>query len=728
MLTTEMNRCLEDANFLASNLGQREVDVWHVAVALLSDADVSAAIRSLGVDPELALARIMSSYGADPKSHFNWEEEIAASSPTPSVGVTSLARASFDYAQKRNQDKVTPVFFLRSILRFNGGVPGEVLTSMGLSSVAIDEWLDRHERAKALRAREIPAELSEYCRDLVLEAVDGKLDPVIGRDAQIARIASILKRRKKNNPILVGEPGVGKTAVVEGLARLIAEGSAGQGLGDARILALDVARIIGGTKHRGDLEQRLQAILDRLAEDRSLILFIDETHVIVGGASGMTDASNLLKPALASGRIRCIGATTHGEYAKYFDADPALARRFLAVNVPEPTPQEAAVILERMVPEYSSHHGVTYDPRAVKAALDLTVRYLLSRRLPDKALDALDEAGALASRRGDATVTERHVLEILSETCGPSIQAASLDAAMIGKSLSDVVRGQDEACSAVAALMARSASPFASHRGTRASIMISGGCGTGKKLLIGTLAHALGLPVHHLDMSEYRQEHTVSRLIGPPPGYVGFGSGGRLTEIARRNPSCVIFLDRMEAAHPDVHAIVAQAIKNGVLTDTSERVVSFKGAIVVMAVRTEDEEGGSFGFMSKPDKRETEGLDKKFSPDFLDLIDLTVDLSPLAKPALRRIAEDMADALVRRLADKGVGVSIESDVIDAVVEEVAAAGKGARPMAKVFRKMVENPVIDHASFLPTDGDGAEITVAAKGVVVNAMQLQGSSAA
>jgi len=723
MLTTEMNRCVENATFLAARLGRREVEVGHLVIAILENEEVASSLRAFGVNPAKALGPLLAHYASEAGSATDVFE--LTNGPSPSTDMKTLIRVSIDYAFKRGCEAVSPMVFLWAVLRYNGGLPGQSLSGLGLSSATVEGLLDSQERLLALKGRALPEAVLEYCRDLVMEAAEGRIDPVIGREAQVDRCAGILRRRKKNNPILIGEPGVGKTAVVEGLACMIAEGRAGRGLEDARILSLDVAKIIGGTKHRGDLEQRLKDIISHLEADRSLVLFIDETHVIVGGASGMADATNLLKPALASGSIRCIGATTHGEYAKYFDADPALARRFQAVEVPEPSPEEAVAILEGSLASYARHHGVTYGPGAVRAAVDLTVRYVLSRRLPDKALDALDEAGAFASMNRHAEVSELHVTEVVSRMCGRKIAASASGSDALAASITSVVRGQDAACTSVARLVSRSTSPLAATEGMTATILLSGGAGTGKELLARTMADALGIPAHALDMSEFRQEHTVSRLIGPPPGYIGHGNGGRLTEMARRNPSCVIILDNMDAAHHDVHSIIYQAMKHGFLTDTSERIVSFRGVILVMIARTEQKEAASFGFRPQAGGKPDDVLSRLFPDGFLDLVDLTVELAPVGRQTLVQIASDLSQSLRGRLSAKGIDLEVSPALLDTVVDETLSHGTGARRMQRIFKRLVEDPVIDAAS---GPGEDRRWHLSTDGITVMQTQDQGSFAA
>lgn len=722
MLTTEMEHCVENATFLAVRLGQKEVEVGHLVIAILEDANSAAALRSIGLAPTQALGPLLSHYAEE--AGRCTDALGTAEGPSPSNDLKALIRVSVDYAAKRGLQGVTPLAFLWSVLRFNGGVPGQALSGLGITSRSLEPLISRQERVATLKAKTLPGAILEFCRDLVMESIDGRIDPVVGRDEQVTRCAGILRRRKKNNPILIGEPGVGKTAIVEGLAHLIAEGRAGFGMNDARILSLDVAKIIAGTRHRGDLEQRLRDIISHLEDDRSLILFIDETHVIVGGASGMTDASNLLKPALASGRIRCIGATTHGEYAKYFDADPALARRFQTVDVPEPSPEEAVAILDKSLDAYSRHHGVNYSDEAATAAVDLTARYVLTRKLPDKALDALDEAGVLASMRGEPTVMASHVSEVVSRMCGRRILGVGKTALEIRDAITSVVRGQDDACESVARLVSRSRSPLAASKGMTATILLSGGPGTGKELIARTMAGSLGLPVQYLDMSEYKQEHTVSRLIGPPPGYIGHGNGGRLTEAARRNPSCVLILDNMDAAHPDVHSIIAQAMRHGFLTDTSERIVSYRGVILVMIVSTEDTEGGSFGFTPQS-RTDTDGnMTRLFSSGFLDLVDLTLDLKPIGRETLLRIAHDMYESLKNRLSAMGIRITVSSHVLEAIVDETLSYGTGARRMRRIFKGMVEDRLLDAAE-TEQIGHASSLHLTTEGVVVRQLHDQGA---
>lgn len=711
MLSQGMNRCVEAAHVIAGGSETDRIDTRHLVMAALDDPEVGEALKFLGND-SANLKRLLSACWPDgpaPGSRSSKSFHI-------SEEAMGLLRKAALLAQGSPTEEITPIGFLRAFLHDGTEAsPLLIMNHSGLTTEGIDRWVAGRNRLKAIQAREIPQSLRGFCTDLVMEALKGRIDAVHGREEEIASVTRILRRRKKNNPILVGEPGVGKTAVVEGLALMIADGSVGEGLKDARILSLNLASFISGTKNRGDLEERLNEIIRQLEQDPTLILFIDEIHVLVGGSSALADAANLLKPSLASGRVRCIGATTHGEYARYFDSDPAMARRFLSVDVTEPTREKAFVIVSKASTGYAAHHRVTYTEEAIRASVDLSIRHLLTRRLPDKAIDMIDEAGVIAVSEGKTEVTMDHVARAVSRACGRNVTGGMIDASELATFLRGMVRGQDQHCKAVADVMARADSPLAAARGTRASIMLTGPSGSGKNHLANAVGKALGLVVHRLDMGEFRAENNVTRLIGPPPGYVGYGGGGLLTEFARRTPACVILLDNLDIAHPDVHSIIGQVVETGTLRDTSGREVSFGGVVLMMtaAIKAEDEK--SFGF-SPAASASTDSIERRFDPSFIQGLDLVVHLSRLGRQSLKRIVLDMIEGLSKRARERGLAVDVDEEIIDVVVEEAHAEAAGAKPLARIFRRVIENPFLDRgilsASAAPTNVIGLTAAVSA----------------
>jgi ATPases with chaperone activity, ATP-binding subunit len=704
MLTTGLQELIDTAYSLAIAQGIRMITADLVVLACMDCPEVRTSIGEVTareIENDLRKAVLADS------------DHSMSMAPICSPDVTAILTFASKYAKERGFRAVSPAMFVRAAVFQGFGKARGIFTQHGVSIESLDASIAEHERVKEIACHRVPDALARFCTDLVAEAAGGRLSPVYGREEQVARIGEILQRKKKNNPMLIGEPGVGKTAIVEGFAVDVIRGHVAPGLEGTRILALNVAALMGGTRNRGDLEERLNDMIQALEANPHCVLFIDEIHVLVGGLSGFADAANILKPALASGRIRCIGATTHGEYAKYFDSDPALARRFLTVDVPEPTPAEAMTILERVAEDYGRHHRVAYDPSAVRAAVDLSVKHLLTRRLPDKAIDILDEAGVMVSTAGMEKVTQRHVEAIVSRMCGRDISGDGPGREAIRSTLCSIVRGQDDACDRVAAVLARSGGRFAKAEGARAAILLHGASGTGKSLMAAAIGKALGLPVRTLDMREFRFDHTVSRLIGSPPGYVGHGTGGILTEMARREPACVILLDRLEMAHPDVISIIAQAIERGVLTDTSGRIVSFGGVIFVMTTGEDSANRRMIGFSRKPE--ETFGSPpKEIAPDFLASLDLVVELRPLSRDALLQIAKDHVRDLADRLGRERITLSVDDTLIEEVVDEVQAAGSGARAMRSVFRRIIEDPVLERAGAVAI-GDGASIVASSTGV-------------
>ena len=669
MISTALSRVISSAASFASRIGSPSTDMVHVLLALLDEAEVKSDLRNRGV------------------SHSQLRD-----------GLLKILDGREPNPPQDSRLKLSPLTLLtveRALAKNHLAGPREVLDE--LWEVDLDMMPDFEAVALLRRAaggmqEPLPETIARYCTDLVEQARAGRIDPVIGREDQIGRVQEILGRRKKNNPILLGEPGVGKTAVVEGLALRIADGEAEPALSGMRILSLDVGALVGGTRNRGDFEERLTALVSELSTSKSFVLFVDEVHTLVGATSGATDAANLLKPALQSGAIRCIGATTHGEYAKYFDADPAMARRFQPVVVPEPTRSEAVDIITRLLPTYSGHHGVAYPESVAASAVDLSTRYVLTRHLPDKAIDVIDEAGAIASARRLRQVTEDIIHEVVTRMSGVKT-AHSLDDGGFAERLADKVKGQPEAVLRIARAVVRANAGLGRDGRARCALLFAGPDGSGKRFAAAEVARLQGLPVHRFDMSEYREHHTVSRLVGSPPGYVGYGAGGQLTEAVRRNPTCVVFLDRIDLAHPNVAAIVVQAIETGMLTDSSGRQVSFSGATVIMTA-VEEAESTPIGFRhAGREEREFAG---SLDSEVVECADAVVRFRPLDEKAMQEIAEAKLGALADRLLRQGVGINAAPEVAAAVAAQAASAGGGGKAIDRAFRRLVEDPLLDTA--------------------------------
>ena len=567
-------------------------------------------------------------------------------------------------------------------------------------------------------AEEKKLDIEEFAYDLTQAARDGKLDPVVGRDTEISRVIEILGRRKKNNPMLIGEPGVGKSAIVEGIAQKIASGNISAALAKKRILSLDIASVVAGTKYRGDFEKRLKAIIKEAAENPDLILFIDEFHTIVGagGASGSLDAANMLKPALARGEFQCIGATTLDEFTKIVEKDGALDRRFQKIVVEPTGVTESIEILKHLKPKYEEFHGITYTDEAVEAAVRLTDRYISDKSLPDKAIDALDEAGsmvrlALARKKGSAkTVDAEDIASVVSKMTGiPVNKVAESEGNRIVKMrrrLQDRIIGQDEAIETVVKAIQRNRAGLKDPNRPIGTFLFFGPTGVGKTQLARTLAEYLFDSEDNLvriDMSEYMEKYSVSRLIGAPPGYVGYEEGGQLSERVRRKPYSVVLLDEIEKAHPDIFNLLLQVMDEGRLTDSNGRTVDFKNTIVIMTSnvgsREVEEYGNGIGFATAGknvdvDRRSVveKAVKKAFPPEFINRVDGQVYFRSLNKEAIEQIIDIELKDLRERALAAGYKLSITPSAKRFVADAGYDPAYGARPLKRAIVRYVEDPV------------------------------------
>jgi ATP-dependent Clp protease ATP-binding subunit ClpC len=649
--------------------------------------------------------------------------------------------------------------------------------------------------------------LDEFARDLTAMAREGRLDPVVGREREIGRVIRILSRRTKNNPVLVGEPGVGKTAIVEALAQRIAKGDVPQDLAQKRILALDLAAVVAGTKYRGEFEERLKRIMKEIAVSGGIILFIDEIHTVVGAGSaeGTIDASNMLKPALSRGEIQCIGATTLDEFRKRFEKDAALERRFQSVLVEEPTPAEAVEILEGVKERYEDFHGVAYTPRALEAAVELARRYVADRFLPDKAIDLLDEAGALkkvgsparppeleeieeeikrltedklalvstqnyeraaevrdkvrrlkarletikaemeaSGRRERALVTEEEIREVLSEATGiPLARLAENDAERLLRLEEELHRrvvGQDEAIGAIASAIRRSRAGVSDGRRPLGSFIFLGPTGVGKTLVAKSLAEYLfgsEDALIRIDMSDFMERHNASRLVGSPPGYIGYEEGGMLTERVRRRPYSVVLFDEIEKAHPEVFNLLLQLLEEGELRDNLGHTVSFRTSVIIMTSNAGAREISSGGLGFKPEERllsyaeikssALSELKRRFNPEFVNRVDDIVVFRPLDKEEARKILELLSSELARRLAERGIALDVKESAKAYLAERGYDPAYGARPMRRLLQSRIEDRLAEEilAGRLPP-GATAVVDVKKGELVVTSKRITSGS--
>lgn len=557
-----------------------------------------------------------------------------------------------------------------------------------------------------------PSALGSYTINLNQMAEQGRVDPLIGRAVEIERMVQVICRRRKNNPLLVGEAGVGKTALAEGLAKMIVDGEVPEVLNDATIWALDLGALIAGTKYRGDFEKRLKAVIAELREKDNAILFIDEIHTIIGAGAasgGVMDASNLIKPVLSSGDFRCIGSTTYHEFRGIFEKDRALARRFQKIDVTEPTVDETIDILKGLKSRFEEHHKVTYTDAAIEAAAKLAGKHINDRHLPDKAIDVIDEAGARErlkpQEKRAKTIDVDQIEEVVAKMARiPPRHVTTSDKDALKKldrDLKMVVFGQDEAIDALSAAIKMSRSGLANPDKPIGSFLFSGPTGVGKTEVTRQLSHIMGIELIRFDMSEYMEAHSVSRLVGAPPGYVGFDQGGLLTESVTKTPHAVLLLDEIEKAHPDVYNILLQIMDHGTLTDTNGREADFRNVVLVMTTNAGAEliSRRSIGFAPQDHTMDAgEAIRRTFTPEFRNRLDAVIQFRPLKMDVVLRIVDKFIIELETQLQEKHVSLTVDDAARRWLAEQGFDEKMGARPMARVIQEHIKRPLADELLF------------------------------
>jgi ATP-dependent Clp protease ATP-binding subunit ClpA len=576
-------------------------------------------------------------------------------------------------------------------------------------------------------AREAGASLEQYAVNLNVLAREGRIDPLIGRAAELERVAQVLCRRRKNNPLLVGEAGVGKTAIVEGLARMIVQGEAPEALANSTIYSLDLGSLVAGSKYRGDFEKRLKGVLAELARKPDAILFIDEIHTIIGAGSasgGAMDASNLIKPALAKG-LRCIGSTTHQEFRQIFEKDAALTRRFQKIDVPEPSSEETLAILKGLRAGFEAHHRVSYTDAALEAAVRLSERHINDRHLPDKAIDVIDEAGArarLAGRQG-AVIDQDEIEEIVARMARiPAQQVSSTDRDVLrnlDRNLRMVVYGQDAAVDQLVTAIKLARSGLRSADKPIGSFLFAGPTGVGKTEVARQLARLLGIGLLRFDMSEYMERHAVSRLIGAPPGYVGHESGGLLTEAVHKQPHAVLLMDEIEKAHPDLFNVLLQVMDRGKLTDANGREVDFRHVILIMTSNAGAQESAraSVGFTRQDHSGDAmEVIKRSFSPEFRNRLDAIILFNPLSERDIAQVVDKLLLELEHQLEEKGVHLVVSEAARRWLADKGYDAQMGARPMARLIQEQIKRPLAEELLFGQlVEGGEARVECSADGL-------------
>ncbi len=562
--------------------------------------------------------------------------------------------------------------------------------------------------------------LDAYCVNLNKKAKDGRIDPLIGREPEVQRTIQVLCRRQKNNPLLVGDPGVGKTAIAEGLARKIVKGEVPDVLADATVFALDMGTLLAGTRYRGDFEERLKQVMKEIEQHKKAILFIDEIHTVIGAGAtsgGAMDASNLLKPALAQGTLRCIGSTTYKEYRQYFEKDRALVRRFQKIDVNEPSIPDAVEIMKGLKPYFEEFHKIRYTSDAVKAAVELSARYIHDRKLPDKAIDVIDETGAsqmlLPESRRKKTIGVKEIEATIATMARIPPKTVSKDDAEVLQHLEETLRrvvyGQDKAIAVLSSAIKLARAGLRDGEKPIGSYLFSGPTGVGKTEVARQLAVSLGVEMVRFDMSEYMERHTVSRLIGAPPGYVGFDQGGLLTDAVDQHPHCVLLLDEIEKAHPDIYNILLQIMDHGKLTDHNGKQIDFRNVILIMTTNAgaSDMAKAAFGFhRSKREGDDTEAINRLFAPEFRNRLDAIVPFAHLPEEVIIKVVDKFVMQLEAQLADRNVTIELTDEARKWLVERGYDEAMGARPMARVIQQTIKTPLADEVLFGRLKNGGA----------------------
>ncbi len=559
-----------------------------------------------------------------------------------------------------------------------------------------------------------PAEsaLAKYCVDLNAKARKGDVDPLIGRDSEVERCIQVLCRRRKNNPLLVGDPGVGKTAIAEGLARKIVSGETPEVLSNATIFSLDMGALLAGTRYRGDFEERLKAVVTELENHDDAVLFIDEIHTVIGAGAtsgGAMDASNLLKPALQGGKLRCMGSTTYKEFRQHFEKDRALARRFQKIDVSEPSVEDSVKILKGLKPYFEEHHEIKYTADAIKTAVELSARYMSDRKLPDKAIDVIDEAGAaqhlVPESRRRKTIGVKEIEAVIAKIARIPPKNVSRDDAEVlrdlNASLKRVVFGQDNAIEALASAIKLARAGLREPEKPIGNYLFAGPTGVGKTEVAKQLADTLGVELLRFDMSEYMEKHAVSRLIGAPPGYVGFDQGGLLTDGVDQHPHCVLLLDEIEKAHPDVFNILLQVMDHGTLTDHNGRSVDFRNVILIMTSNAgaSDMAKAAIGFgRDKREGEDTAAIERTFTPEFRNRLDAVVSFAPLGKDVILQVVEKFVLQLEAQLMDRNVVIELTTPAAEWLADKGYDDKMGARPLGRVIQEYIKKPLAEELLF------------------------------
>ncbi|MFC2953503.1 ATP-dependent Clp protease ATP-binding subunit ClpA [Marinicaulis aureus] len=719
-----LDECLHSAIALATERDHELATLEHLLLALTDDRDAAAVMRACNVDVDL-LRRQLYEFIENELANLKLENGEQAK---PTASFQRVIQRAVIHVQSSGREEVTGANVLVALFAERESHAAHFLQAQDMSRFDAVNYISHgiakrpgESQPKSPRGVSEEAEASQnqkesaleaYCVDLNAKARSGKIDPLIGRDAEVERSIQVLCRRRKNNPLLVGDPGVGKTAIAEGLALKIVDEDVPEVLAKSTIYSLDMGALLAGTRYRGDFEERIKAVLKELEDHEDAILFIDEIHTVIGAGAtsgGAMDASNLLKPALQSGALRCMGSTTYKEYRQHFEKDRALARRFQKIDVVEPTKDDTVKILMGLKPYFEEHHKLKYTDEAIIAAAELSSKYMTDRKLPDKAIDVIDEAGArqmlFPEDKRVKLIDEPEIEEVVAKMARiPPKSVSKSDTERLqklGEDLRRVVYGQDEAIDQLAAAIKLSRAGLREPEKPIGSYLFAGPTGVGKTEVAKQLGLVMGVELVRFDMSEYMERHTVSRLIGAPPGYVGFDQGGLLTDAIDQHPHCVLLLDEIEKAHPEIFNILLQVMDNGQLTDANGRKVDFRNVIIIMTTNAGASDAAKFaiGFAGGKKTDETEAAIKKmFTPEFRNRLDAVIQFAGLSQAIINRIVEKFVLQLEAQLADRGVTFELSEEATRWLAERGFDDEMGARPLARVIQEHVKKPIADEILF------------------------------
>ena len=728
-----LEQAIHAALALANSRSHEFATLEHLLLALIDEPDAARVMKACSVDTEELRQKLVEYVDTD---LANLVTDIEGSEAVPTAAFQRVIQRAAIHVQSSGRTEVTganvlvaifaeresnAAYFLQEqdMTRYDAvnfiahGVAKDPAYGESRPVSGAQDVEDEQQGAEtAQEADQKESALGKYCVDLNEKARLGDVDPLIGRESEVERCIQVLCRRRKNNPLLVGDPGVGKTAIAEGLARKIVSGETPEVLSESTIYSLDMGALLAGTRYRGDFEERLKAVVSELEDHPDAILFIDEIHTVIGAGAtsgGAMDASNLLKPALQGGKLRCMGSTTYKEFRQHFEKDRALSRRFQKIDVVEPSVEDSVKILKGLKPYFEDHHSIKYTADAIKTAVELSARYITDRKLPDKAIDVIDEAGAaqhlVVESRRRKTIGTKEIEAVVAKIARIPPKNVSKDDAEVLRdlenSLKRVVFGQDNAIEALSSAIKLARAGLREPEKPIGNYLFAGPTGVGKTEVAKQLADTLGVELLRFDMSEYMEKHAVSRLIGAPPGYVGFDQGGQLTDGVDQHPHCVLLLDEIEKAHPDVYNILLQVMDHGTLTDHNGRTVDFRNVILIMTSNAGAMEQAKAAIGFGRDRREgedTAAIERMFTPEFRNRLDAVISFAPLPKSVILQVVEKFVLQLEAQLMDRDVTIELTKPAAEWLGEKGYDDKMGARPLGRVIQEHIKKPLAEELLF------------------------------